>query len=130
MGKTVLVTKLLDKHRRKQTVRWLPRKIPGRAGWIVGTRFLNEGEVKKHYCNMYYDPPETYRYLDVTNRVRCLLVCFSPYENARHVPMDGYEIACVQPAPVKWSESDPQRKELSEMSKGWARDSKGRWIKE
>lgn len=131
MGKVVTINKILDRYKHQRKVNWHSRKISPIAGWIVGTRVLQEGEIKEHTTDSYagyYDPPEYYAYLDVTNTIRCLLVSLSPYANPKHVPLDGFSLG-GNPGPTKLSPTHPYRAEMREIMKDHPRDSKGRWLK-
>jgi hypothetical protein len=130
MGSKVTVTQLIEKSRVNNKVYWVTRKIEPASGWITGFRTVYEGTVRSDaVINLgYYDPPEYASHLDVSNSVPCLLVCLSPYENPKHVPLNGYTVG-GNPGPKKYEITEESRQYLREIMKDHPRDERGRWLK-
>lgn len=141
MGKKVVVKAVLERNRSMGSdsiVVW-ERKIleRPRTGWIVGFRWVVEGEIIG-YGNPYEDPPK----LRVQNTIFCLLVTYWPTQGAIHVPLDGYiswVAGYAYPIPYSnsgFGEDGPQRekwlREQSDLMRdemmAWPRDEKGRWL--
>lgn len=142
MGKTVLVTHLLERYVhetetvKEEKVIWRVKNCSEeRAGWIVGVRFLQEG----NYCHSVtdYDGEVDPAYLKVTRIVPAIQVSFWPTMKPVNVPLDGYIEGAVMPkSPTEWSwittcetRRIQVKNELRDEMKLWPRDDKGRWKK-
>jgi len=100
MGKKVVVHTILKKAAKIFTLReatetkpvketygstWIPQALEEpRGGWIVGTRWLNEG------YREFVGPEEGYCF-NTKGHIECLMVCFWPTEKPVPIPLAGYE---------------------------------------
>lgn len=137
MGKIVTVSAIYDRETVEEedgvTRRvWNIKKTMPRAGWVIGYRHIYSGkyyDASPRYqglmsCDADWDPP----YLEVEETIPCIKVCWWPTQNEVLVPMNSF-ILGGEPyvnAP-EWTEKD--KKQLSEWSKDFPRDKKGRWKK-
>ena len=139
MGKTVLVTHLLERNETeedgKHKVFWVSKQsLEQRAGWIVGVRFLQEGIYNA--SNTDYDGEVEPAYLEVTRIVPAIQVSYWPTMKPVNVPLDGYIEGEVHPrSPSEWSwirtgeeERNNVKDSLRDEMKDWPRDEKGRWL--
>jgi hypothetical protein len=129
MGRVVTVTHELERSSdgpwyRDGTRRyWKTIEVEPQAGWVAGFRTLQNGT----YCGPGSDAP----YLRNTESVPCILVTYWPTRNPVKVPLDGFEPGGEPCYPTSdfWDTEwgTELREALSEESKSWPRDERGRW---
>lgn len=114
---------------------WVPKKLDKmKTGWIVGFRTLQNGVYKPYSACHGMDGPEyDQAYLSVTSTVPCVLISTYFDSNPVRVPLEHFFQSAQSPMLIKrpgepWK--DEHRKQMSEWSKDFPRDCKGRFIKQ
>ena len=111
---------------------WKPNPIEPRAGWLVGWRTLQNGQLKdgyKDYGDPYEPPEPTGPYLDNVVSVPAACVVFWPTMKPVYVPWDMLVDGGEPKSPAamcKWDEKD--RQYLRDEMRDVPRDAKGRWL--
>jgi hypothetical protein len=100
MGKRVLVFQTLERVSDGRSRYWQRTELRVRRyGWIVGFRWLLQGEVipgtKPGWGIDSYDYGEPSSFNETGPRTPCVLVAFDPRHNFVRVPLDGYKLGNV-----------------------------------
>ena len=91
MGKQVIVTKQFDRVYKGRWRRWEVCDVAPLTGWIVGFRTIYDGYMDADYGEYGENLSGDYFVHDAHHQ--CVLVTFSPRQNAVRVPLDGFELA-------------------------------------
>ena len=131
MGKQVTFSQYLARRPimpGSRTKAWVPTECPPRVGWVVGVRWVQTGRrVEKYGVSRDGFETRSYRFREIASRTLCYLVTPYPTMKPIRVPPEAVEVLS-EPVDVNlWTEED--RKWMSEESKLWPRDEKGRFSK-
>jgi hypothetical protein len=134
MGKTVTPTVKLRRTRWGGRREWVEEPIGGpgsinvgRAAWVVGHRFLQNGEIRRigTHENIFVQE----------DTVPAVLVTYWPSMKPFPVPEDGFELGGEPVSTTKISLDIAKRRgyydhgeQMREVMKDWPRDEKGRWL--
>ena len=108
---------------RVETYHWEPVSLGGpKVGWAVGVRWLQRG---RRWPGSYAEGPS---FEETGARVPCVLVSRWPTHAPEKVPFDDIELVEFEQKLYAWPESE--RTLVSNQSRGWPRDEKGRFAPE
>jgi len=133
MGQVVVVHATLSRVRDERQFTWEPSRLEApRPGWVVGYRWLQNGEripgCGGHGLEDDYDPPYFH---EKGPRTPCLLVAFWPTMKPVNVPLESYRRAQANEKPYLkkqvWTDAD--RRYASENTENAPRDERGRFLK-
>lgn len=100
---------------------WKASSCARRVGWVIGMRWLATGHTESDY-----DYGNTF--VSEGPRIPCYLVVTWPTHKPYRVPPEAVTVL-EEPEEVHFMSED-ERQILSEQSKSWARDERGRFIEE
>jgi hypothetical protein len=132
MGKVVVINKIMHVTKNDSEHKWTAQPIVERAGWVVGFRTKRNGTYVPSSQSQGYEGDWDYdpAYLKDLESVPCILVCLWPNEKPKVVPMDGFRVDdAAKPIASYYPWSESARRCLSNESKNFPRDAKGRWAK-
>ena len=100
MGKRVIVTHVLERKYEDDNRFWESKEVEEtHVGWIIGHSWCCNGTYNAGYSSRYLfgeddggQPP----YLEVTEKIPCLLVTYWPNQKPIKVPVDGFIIYDVE----------------------------------
>lgn len=135
MGKKALITKALYRAEKDNKKWWEvvegvidKHHGVGRVGWIVGARWLPQGQLIHHGLE---DGTE---WRQTGPSIPCLMICPWPTERPVMVPLDGYELDPDQEPDgpgntiAGWWRDEDRAEQRRIMDTEHKRDARGRWL--
>ena len=111
--------------------KWVSCPTEERHGWVVGMRWLQTGynNSRTAYGYGWGDDGEPSPFVETEPRQVCYLVTPWPSMNSVRVPPENVRLVDLADfSPSSWSEE--MKRLTRKAAKHWARDKKGRWVKE
>jgi hypothetical protein len=101
MGKEVIVTHILERKVEGDNRFWESKEVEEkRVGWIIGHSWCCNGTYNAGYSSVTYwgdEDDSQPAYLEVTEKIPCLLVTYWPNQKPIKIPINGFVI---------WNEDD------------------------
>lgn len=130
MGEIVTVTHIYERSLNNKKVTWKKVSLPyPRAGWIVGFKTIQEGEIiGGSYFG--YDGGYEPGFLDAKKHIPCLEVAFWTSMNPVRIPMDCWTIGGTPESPSRYNQvyNEKFREEMRWVMRDAKRDKNGRWL--